>query len=88
MPYSQAFVNPRAAGNEIGDPGVKHLSVLLAKCPNLHTLNLSGQWVASCLSVVRWEAGVGWGMCTDGGRRNVKAERAADGDRQRKTESQ
>ena len=42
-----------AAGNKIGDPGAKHLSVVgLVKCPNLHTLNLSGQWVISCLSVV------------------------------------
>ena len=40
------------AGNEIGDPGANHLSVALAMCPNLHTLNLSGQWVASCLSAV------------------------------------
>ena len=32
-----------AAGNEIGGPGAKDLSVALAKCPNLHALNLSGQ---------------------------------------------
>ena len=43
VPYSQAFINPCAAGNKIGDPGVKYLSLALAKCPNLCTLNLSGQ---------------------------------------------
>ena len=41
-----------AAGNKIGTPGGKDLSAALANCPNLHTLNLSGQWVASCLSWV------------------------------------
>ena len=35
-----------AAGNKIGAPGGKDISVALAKCSNLHTLNLSGQWVA------------------------------------------
>ena len=39
-----------AAGNYIRALGAKHLSVALANCPNLRTLNLSGQWVASCLS--------------------------------------
>ena len=48
-----------APGNGIGGPGAKGLSMALAKCPNLHTLDLSGQWVASCLSAVRWEAGFG-----------------------------
>ena len=41
-----------AAGNEIGFLGANELRVALAVCPNLHTLNLSGQWVASCLSWV------------------------------------
>ena len=40
------------AGNEIGFLGANELRVALAVCPNLHTLNLSGQWVASCLSWV------------------------------------
>ena len=31
------------AGNIIGGPWTKDLSVALPKCPNLHTLNLSGQ---------------------------------------------
>ena len=35
-------VNP-PAGNNIGDPGAKDLSVFLANCPKLHTLNLSGE---------------------------------------------
>ena len=69
-----------AAGNEIGDPGAKHLSVALAKCPNMHNLDLSGQWVTSCLGAVRWEVGFGRGMCTDGGRKNGKTESAAGRD--------
>ena len=64
-----------AADNKIGFVGGTKLSLALAKCPNLHTLNLSGQWVASCLSVVRWEAGFARGLCTDRGRRNGKTER-------------
>ena len=63
-----SICQPPAAGNEIGDPGVKHLSLVLAKCPNLHTLNFSGQWVTYRLSAVRWEARFGRGMCTDRGR--------------------
>ena len=34
-----------AADHSISDPGAKDLSVALAKCPNLHTLDLSGQWI-------------------------------------------
>ena len=48
-----------AADSKIGGPGAKDLSVALANCPNLHTLDLSRQWVASCLSWGRWEAGFG-----------------------------
>ena len=40
------------AGKKISKPEAKDLSVAMANCPNLHTLNLSGQWVASCLSAV------------------------------------
>ena len=53
MPYSRAICSTTAAGNYIGVPGGKDLSAALAKCPNLHKLNLSGQWVASCLGAVR-----------------------------------
>ena len=41
------------------------LIVALTKYPNLHMLDLSGQWVLGCLSSVRWGAGFGRIMCTD-----------------------
>ena len=64
-----------AAGNKIGAPGAKDISVALAKCSNLHSLNLSGQWVASCLGAVRWKAGFARGLCRDGGRIRRKTAR-------------
>ena len=52
VPYSRACAPP-SADNKIGDRGVKGLSVALAKCPNLHTLELRGQ----CWPCVRVRCG-------------------------------
>ena len=60
-----------ASGNEIGDEGAEDLSVALAKCPNLHTLNLSGQWLASCVECGAMACGMrDFNVRTGGGRRN------------------
>ena len=45
-----AHLSTTAAGNKVGSKRIKAVSVALAKCPNLHTLNLSGQWMTYSLS--------------------------------------
>ena len=42
VPYSRACAPP-SADNKIGGWAAEYLSVALAKCPNLHALNLGRQ---------------------------------------------
>ena len=41
--HEHTVCHPIFAETKIGDPGAKDLSVALANCPNLHTLDLCGQ---------------------------------------------
>ena len=62
-----------AAGNDIHALGANYLSVALAKRPNLHALNLSGQWFA-----VSKHGAMIWSMSLQRRQEEGKTQRVTD----------